>query len=376
MARILNVAQSGDPRVLVHQLGSLGDTVVSLPSLRALRRHFGPGAHLALLHESRPGVPVVPGSLLSPGAEVNEFIAYPIFSHGLRQLPALAQLWLRIRRGGFSTVVSLAPAERTARQVARDRWFFRFAGIRRQLGFRVFAPGELYPRDPGGGPGRTPHEARFRLRRLEMDGIDVSREGDLDRPFYFPPAGALQQVETWLRARGWKPGNLLVALAPGAKQPTNLWPLERFAEIGKRVRGKGAKEVIVVGGEAERKAGEQLVRQWGGGWNAAGEMDVPASAALLKKVSLLVGLDTGTTHLAAAMGTPCVALYSGRDHPGRWEPLGQGHVVIRSPVGCSPCRIIHAPCPVPGHPCMNQIGVEEVWTRVQEALGRAGVPAD
>lgn len=363
------------PRVLVHQLGSLGDTLVSLPSLRAIRRHFGPAARITLLHESRAGIPVAPGSLLAPGEEVNDFLAYPVGARGPKKILQIVRLWGDLRKRKFSVVVSLAPAERTADQVRRDRRFFRSAGMAQGLGFHAFDPRELYPRDPDGGPGRTDHEARFRLRRLQRDGVDISCEEDLRRPFYFPPLNAKRAAAGWLRERGWKEGQPLAVLCPGAKQPTNLWPLDRFAEIGRRIRQTGTTEVVVAGGGAERETGDHLVRAMGGGWNAAGRLDVPGSAALLQTSSFLVGLDTGTTHLAAAMGIPCVALYGGRDHPGRWEPLGEGHEVIRSNAPCSPCRIIHAPCPVSGHPCMTQISVEEVWNRVQKIQRRVAVPS-
>jgi len=357
-------------RILVHQLGSLGDTLVSLPSLRAVRRHFGSGVQITFFHESRPGVPLIPETLLTDGEEVDNFMTYPAFTRGAMKIFDIVRLWWNLKRGRFSTVVSLAPAERTAGQAGRDRRFFRLCGIRHLLGFHVFDSSELYPRDSTGKPGRTPHEAWFLLRRLEVDGIDISLEADLTRPFYSPPPQAMEDAYRWLKQRGWNPKIPLISLCPGAKQPTNLWPLNRFAEIGRRIRGGGVHEVLVVGGAAEREAGDYLVREMGGGWNAAGYFDVPVSAALLRKSSFLVGLDTGTTHLAAVMGTPCVALYGGRDHPGRWEPLGVGHEVIRSDVPCSPCRIIHAPCPVYGHPCMTQISVEEVWSRVQKIQRR------
>lgn len=362
------------PRVLVHQLGSLGDTIVSLPALRAIRRHFGPSAHITLLHESRPGVPVIPGSLLTAGAEVDDFLAYPLPTRRWEKIFGIVRLWWGLSRGQFSTVVSLTPAERTLRQVRRDRRFFRLAGMAQGVGFHAFDSGKLYPRNPDGGPGRTDHEARFRLRRLQRDGIDISLEEDLRRPFYFPPPDAKRTATGWLRERGWKEGQSLAVLCPGAKQPTNLWPIDRFAEIGRRIRQSDTTEVVVVGGSAEREAGDRLVRAMEGGWNAAGHLDVPGSAALLQTASFLVGLDTGTTHLAAAMGIPCVALYGGRDHPGRWDPLGEGHEVIRSNAPCSPCRIIHAPCPVSGHPCMTQISVEEVWDRVQKIQRRVAAP--
>lgn len=85
---------------------------------------------------------------------------------------------------------------------------------------------------------------------------------------------------------------------------------------------------------------------------------------MLSQCAFIIGLDTGTTHLAAALGTPCVALYGERENPGRWEPLGEGHIVLRKKMPCAGCRLIETPCPMAGHPCMMEIDVEAVWQAV------------
>jgi ADP-heptose:LPS heptosyltransferase len=143
--------------------------------------------------------------------------------------------------------------------------------------------------------------------------------------------------------------------------------MDRFEEIGRRLIAKRI-EPVVIGGPVEKAMGDRLLAAWGSGVNAAGRFSVMESAALLSQCRFLVGLDTGTTHLAAALGVPCIALYADRDPPGQWEPLGEGHVLLHHAVPCGGCRAVK--CPVPNHPCMTGITIEDVWAAILEINAR------
>jgi heptosyltransferase III len=353
-------------RILIYQIGSIGDTVVSIPSLRAIRRHYGPNAEICLLHNTRPSLNTTPADLLRGGTEVDRFIGYPHASGFGNKLISAIQVSHRLRRERFQDVVYLVPSERTEQQVRRDRLFFQLSGIRRCIGFSAFPREVLYPVTPDGYPGKAMHEALCRLKRLQIDGIDISKEADLSQPFLRIPQKAISAVNDWLRKMPQLAARRAVAICPGSKQPANAWPEERFTEIGNRLVRKGNYELIVVGGPAETQIGRRMIQAWGKGFNAAGEFSVLESAALLGQCEFCIGLDTGTIHLAAAMGTPCVALYGGRDNQGRFEPLGERNIVLRSRVPCAGCRLIETPCIVPGHPCMTGIEVNDVWDAVQK----------
>lgn len=353
-------------KVLVFQLGSIGDTVATIPALKAIRRHFGVGTDIYLLHETRIGIKATPADLLFDKSLITRFISYPYALTLSRRLLVAIQLWQRLKRDKFQAVVYLMPSERTAKQIKRDAWFFRFCGIRHQIGFIAFSKELLYPVEPDGHPGIVKHEALCRLERLRLDGIDISKESDLSKPFLNIPQTDLAKVLTWLGAEREQKSRDLVAICPGSKQPANIWPEERFIEIGKRFVQLGKYELIVVGGPAESHIGDRMVSAWGEGINAAGKFSVLESAALLGQCLFCIGLDTGTTHLAAAMGRPCVALYGERDNQGRFEPLGEGHIVLRTKVSCAGCRLIETPCNVAGHPCMTGIDVDTTWDAVKK----------
>jgi len=355
-----------ETKILVYQIGSLGDTVVSIPALKAVRRRYGLRAHIALLHETRSNSVATPAEVLDGVGLVDEFLEYQSFRHSMRQYLEAVMLAVRLRLRRFQSVVYLMPSERPAASVRRDAFFFRLSGIHRQIGFHAFSPQMLYNLDDH---CLAPHEARLRLERLRLDGIDVSVESDLSKPFLALPERFTAAARQWLSARRVTPKLPLAAICPGCKQPANIWPIERFIELGRRLARHGGVELIVVGGPAEHEIGERMIQAWGTGLNAAGEFPPLGSAALLAECAFMIGLDTGTTHLAAAQGIPCVALYGGREEPGRFYPLGNGHIVLRHSVSCAPCRLVETSCTTVGHPCMTGITVDEAWTAVREMLG-------
>jgi ADP-heptose:LPS heptosyltransferase len=102
-----------------------------------------------------------------------------------------------------------------------------------------------------------------------------------------------------------------------------------------------------------------------------GQLSVGELAAVIGQSDLFVGGDSGPAHVAAAMGTPAVVLFSGTNDPRQWRPWGAGVTVVRREVRCSPCH--RERCPLRDHPCMKGLEVEEVARAVQQAAGVAGV---
>ena len=362
--------QDKAPLVLVYQIGSLGDTyLVSVPAYRAVRRHFGPRARLRVLHNAPPKGRTSPHEVLDGSGLVDEAVTFRQYA-GRSNWRTWLEVWVKLRRLRPDAVAYLAPAERSAQQVERDRLFFRLCGIPTLLGFQARDLSRLNMRGPDGRPLPAPHEAVMRLERLEGD-IAKDRAADMREPLLRVPMEEQDKARAWLAGQR-QPGTVFAAVCPGANQPAKFWPMERFEEIGRRLIAQGI-EPVVIGGPVERGMGDRLLAAWGHGINAAGQFSVMGSAALLSRCRFLVGLDTGTTHLAAALGIPCIALYADRDPPGQWEPLGEGHVLLHHAVPCGGCRAFN--CPVPDHPCMTGISIEQVWTAIQEVNART-VPTD
>jgi ADP-heptose:LPS heptosyltransferase len=294
---------------------------------------------------------------------VDRFISYQFHNSISRKIFTALRLWVQLWRLRFAVVVSLLPSQRSAKSLARDVFFFRLCGIRRHVGFSAIPEAELQPRDSRGARLRTRQESRLRLSRLERSGIALAESESYRQPLVEVPQSERLAVDRWLTAWRRKPERTLVAICPGCKQPANAWHLSNFLEIGRRLIAAREFELIVVGGPAERGAAEQLTKSWGEGLMAAGEFSVMGSAAILQRCQFMIGLDTGTSHLAAGVGTACVVVQGARTVPGMWDPLGPGHTVIRKQVNCEACHEFK--CPKPDHPCMSMITVDEVWSAVE-----------
>jgi ADP-heptose:LPS heptosyltransferase len=351
-------------KVLVFLLGSLGDSLVAIPALRVVRENF-PNAEIVALHESGLGL-VEPPDVLPPGL-VDRYLSY---KRGKYAGPSLARLLPDLRREKFDAAVYLVFSERPPRSVFRDRMFFQAAGIDRLIGFHGFQPTELYPVDTRGLAAKVPSEAERKVSRLTVDGL-VYRNDPFALPWLGPTQPEIETAANWLRQH-LGPGPVL-AIAPGCKTKANQWPLENFVDLIKQVRGQVATGILIVGGPAEGEAGDLICRELEGCANAAGKFSVRETAALLGLCDGYVGLDTGTTHLAASVGIPVVAIYGQRNNPGHWFPHARDIEIIQHEVACAGCRA--ETCPLEGHPCLTRIDVAQVAPAVTEMLRKKARPS-
>jgi ADP-heptose:LPS heptosyltransferase len=208
------------------------------------------------------------------------------------------------------------------------------------------------------------------LRRLFPEGILASAD-HLAAPLLSVNRDDRDTVDGWLNRRRAHPDRPIIALCPGCKKPGNAWPVDRFLEIARRLVQLNRFEIVILGGPAERGLADFLTAGLNGAAiHAAGCFSVMESAALLSRCSLLIGLDTGTTHLAAAVGVPCVVVQSANSFPGHWDPLGANHSVLRADVPCEGCLLQE--CPVSGHPCMKSLSSESVWKAIEVAICKLG----
>jgi ADP-heptose:LPS heptosyltransferase len=260
----------------------------------------------------------------------------------------------------------LTPMPRTVWQVARDTFFFRtLCGIRDIVGLRPTPP---YPvRDGSNQLVRLEPESD---RLLEWAfGPEAVRNRPRDA-HHLPLTVSHRECAAALLAP--LVGQTLIAVAPGSKMQAKMWPQERFAAVGSLLLARSTNvRLIVLGGEHERPIGDALCRVWGArSLNLMGQLAISESAAVLERCCLYVGNDTGTMHLAASVGTPCVAIFSARDNPGRWEPPGDGHIVLRSDVPCAGCMLTD--CIEHARRCLTAITVGDVVDAAERCLQDVG----
>jgi ADP-heptose:LPS heptosyltransferase len=160
-----------------------------------------------------------------------------------------------------------------------------------------------------------------------------------------------------LSRKGIQRQTLLLALQPGASTTNRQWPVARFGELALAMNKRGW-SVIVLGSETEKTLTEAVVSHSGGtALSLAGQTSVGSLAAVLARATWLVSNDTGTIHIAAAVGTPCVGIYLGPASAKDTAPYGNGHYILEPDLACAPCPYQRM-CACPA--CAQAIEVRDV----------------
>ena len=170
----------------------------------------------------------------------------------------------------------------------------------------------------------------------------------------------------------FQPGEDYVVISSASGSALRRWPIARWGELARRLTAAGFK-VLFVGGEHERPQLDQLMSELPehATANLAGELPFVKLAPVLAGAALFVGNDTGVTHLAAYLGVPTLAIYSGVNDPNVWTPRGKRVWVLRASASCSPCYHHELKECTRFIPCISEITVSQVFASAQELLGRS-----
>lgn len=350
-------------RILIFRIGELGDSLIALPAISAVRRQF-PRAHIAMLSNLNTQARHVTPDEILPKGLIDEWLTYPSPESGTNLFDKLALL-RTLRTSRYDAVVYLAPRVRSTSAARRDLLFFRLSGIRRALAVDGF---ESLLKNRRNTPlPLVTHEADHLLGRLRRSGIEVPGSAQFDLAL---TESEISTASEWIQANVDSPPLFsLVGVGPGSKWPSKVWPEENYARVGQRLFCDGHQAYpIIFGGPADQALGDRLLKAWGRGANAAGTLSPRQAAAALAFCTLYVGNDTGTMHVAAAVGTRCVSIMSAQDWPGRWSPYGKGHTVLRKHVPCEGCQL--KVCEREGLRCLTEISVEEVLNACLQILPR------
>jgi heptosyltransferase-2 len=338
----------GVNRILVRGVNWVGDTILSYPTVQQLKTLF-PHSHLAILVSS----PLV--DLWKTFPYVNEIIPFQK-KKGIGSFWEDLNIGKSLRERDFDLAVILPRSFRSAFQVylARipirigyqdeGRSFFLTHGIRRTK--KILGS----------------HRVHYFQKLIEPLGEVES----FPTPRIFLREEDRRWAEQMLKDLDLLDGRTLIGMNPGATYGlAKCWYPGRFGELGKRLREKWKSNLLLFGKEEEKSIAEETMQR-NGGIDLTGKTNLLQLAALLERCHLLVTNDTGTMHVAAAVGTPVVALFGSTD-PSITGPWGDGHVVVRKDLPCSPC--LKRICPN-DHQCMELITVDEVEEIVNKKLTR------
>jgi lipopolysaccharide heptosyltransferase II len=177
-----------------------------------------------------------------------------------------------------------------------------------------------------------------------------------------------QRADELLNRLGLQRSRPIAVLQPGARYWFKAWPLERFAELADRLSAEYRCQVLIGGSGQESDLAQQIIRMAKSHpLSMAGLSDMRTFAAVLKRSTLFVGNDSGAMHVAAATGTPLVALF-GPSNPAEWGPRGEISEVIYKGLDCRAC--FHPTCERGEQNCMKQISIDEVMAAVGRLIVR------
>lgn len=356
----------------VFQIGSLGDSIVSLPALRSLRELLPDCSEYILVDRFDDVTKVLPAEVFEMMLAPTKRLSYcgPGTGTRLSRVRSIVSLSARLRYYRPYYGIYLMPSDRASAQIARDRAFFRFTGVSEFVGFQTV---DETDRVGGQCPSVKRSEAFLRLRRLWNGQSEEQFAIHGRAPLLEPPKSAEETVSRWLSTNRRYPERQLVAVCPFSNWPSKDLGLENAAELVEKLENEAGVEAIVAGGSKDAPPGNWIVERSGAGLNCCGAFSIGGTAALLKSCSLVIAVDSGPMHLAAAVGTRTVVVYSRTNpHLDRWLPLGTGHTVLYREVACSGCS--KPICPVADHPCIDGVSVEEIFGAALSVLHGSTLP--
>jgi len=337
--------------ILIVKLSAIGDVIHTLPSLAALRKLY-PEAHITwVVEEAAAGLvnnhPLLDAVLISRRKSWIKYLGKGEFSRPLREMRAFLR---ELRKRPYDLVIDFHGLLKSALIVL-------LSGGKRKLGYDSMQElsglfyNEKIPED------MNKHAVDRYLDFPRHLGAKIAKA-----QFILPSDNAAQARIQSLLEKYHLENKKFIAVNPVAYWETKLWNDEKFAGLADLIKTKLNMEVVFTGSE-KRSIEKITTRMQEKAVNLAGETTLPELAYLYQKALLLVTTDSGPMHLAAAVGTPVVALFGPTD-PQRTGPYGDGHVIIRADLPCSPCLL--KKCPTTK--CMQDILPEQVMAAIKGKL--------
>jgi heptosyltransferase-1 len=314
-------------KILIVKMSAIGDVIHTLPALTALRRHY-PDAQIDWLVEDTAadlleGHPALSCVLVWRRKRFRELLmAGRFFSAAGLFLSSLRAL----RRTRYDLIIDFQALLKSS------LWIF-FSHGRRKAGFgkgmEHAEHSHLFLNERIPAPSMEIHALDRGLKLIEALGVDGSR-------VVYDLLTEERNAQALLEEKGIHGHERLIAINPVAKWPTKLWEPRKFAELNERLLSEGY-QVVFTGSREDGAMIDEI-----GHSNKLplirldGQTTLKTLAAVYRLCGAVVTTDTGPMHLAAAVGTPVVALF-GPTAPWRTGPYGEGHVVVRAGLNCSPC---------------------------------------
>ncbi|MBD3379912.1 MAG: lipopolysaccharide heptosyltransferase II [Candidatus Omnitrophica bacterium] len=348
MARTVDVYREAmeSVSILVLKISALGDVILSTPSLKALRNRFR-NARIKVLTDVRFR------EVLSPCPYIDDVIACDL--RGRDRGRGFLALASRLRAEHFDVSVDLQNSRKShllpflsvvPERYGYDNGKFSFLLNRKiSLPVRSLAPVE--------------HQA-YALGLLGIRSVDKKLE-------LWPDTEAAEKVEKMLKDAWLNKGQRIVAvsLSASAKWQTKNWGLEYLSELSEKLAREKGIRMVLVGTEADRRIASEFMKMTTANpIDLTGKTGIPEFIGIIRRSDVLLSGDSSPIHVAAAVGTPFVALFGPTD-PARHIPPADDLRVIHKKLKCSPC---YRPVCRRKMQCMRSIKPEDVYKAIVELM--------
>jgi len=316
--------------LLVRQQNQMGDMMLAIPSLRALRAAY-PAARIGVVT-----------STLNRDVLENHPYVDRLFMYDKRDPLATPRLLRAIRRERYDLAIAL----HTVSFSFTSLMLVVLSGARVRVGSTSSAVGDLAGSYlnltlplPDPDTLATMNEAEHNLHPLRALGVDTA---DLS-PLIVPPAHSERWADDFAR-ECWREGTVRLAVHPGAGKAENIWPPEHFARVVDALAALAPVSLAIVEGPRDGASVAAFERACGVRGTVARARPIADVAALLRRADLAVCNDTGVMHVAVAAGARTLAVFGPTD-PVRWAPRSENLHVVRAADGrlasVTPARVTH-----------------------------------
>ncbi len=329
-------------KVLVFRTDRVGDVLLSIPAIRALQQSF-PKAQISVVVQKSFAC------LLEGCLNIKTIITYN--KKRDNGFWGTLKFIINLRKKRFDLAVVLNPKKRSNIIAFLSGIPYRL-GYQHKWGFLL-----NYRVDDKKYEGKK-HEIEYNLNLVANIGAYTD-----DKNFYITVKKEDEDfIDFLLKKSKVKNNECLIAIHPGSSCHSKMWRIDRFAQVGQRIKDKRQKAIIIIIGSKEEeelgKTLERLIQKRV--VNLTGKLNLDQLAALFKRCSLLISTDSGPVHIAGAVGLKSIVIF-GRNLPGlspaRWGPRGKDDVILHNPPDCQPCLAHNCQR---DFECLDRISVGEV----------------
>ena len=305
-------------KILIFRTGSLGDSVCALPAIYSIRKNF-PDAQIDILTNAGAENFVSLGALIDKTI-VNEIIDY----FGLEK----KILFKKLKENKYDFFIQLPQYDAGLARQLRDIFIAKALSVKYAFGWQV---------------GSTRLLAKYQEKLIKFENerdrlLGILESNGLRSYGLVFPLGISEEIKgrivEVMKMRRLEDKNLNIGMVVGAKRQQNRWPIEYFKKVADYLLQKGF-NILLFGGSDDTERANQITGEKV--FNFCGKLTPLETAEMMKHCKLVISNDTGPMHLAYAVGTPVIAIFSGRDYAGKWFPPEENFIFRNKNIVCVDC---------------------------------------